>query len=77
MIPCEPLHDITNIVQHIILELPHYIDDKKLRTEMDLFVESTIGNKNQIKGPDARRCAVGLAKFTNKRKDKVDKIVQL
>lgn len=30
---CEPLHDITNVVQNIITELPHHIENKDVQKE--------------------------------------------
>jgi hypothetical protein len=61
---CEPLHDITNIVQNIITELPNHVDTKSIQKEFEDFYQGTIGDKNQIKGSDARLYAVKLAKFT-------------
>lgn len=61
---CEPLHDITNVVQNLISELPNHIDDKAAKQEYDKFYQTTIGDKNQLKGLDARLYAIKLAKFT-------------
>ncbi|CAG2211878.1 unnamed protein product [Mytilus edulis] len=63
VLACEPLHDITNIVQHIIMELPHHIQNSEVKKQLEKFSQSTIGEKNQIKGSDARLYAVKLAKF--------------
>jgi hypothetical protein len=61
----EPLHDITNVVQNLISELPSHIKDKRAQTEFEKFSESTIGDKNQLKGSDARLYAIKLAKFVS------------
>lgn len=60
---CEPLHDISNVVQNLITELPLHIENKKAQQEFEKFSEVTIGDKNQLKGSDARLYAVKLAKF--------------
>lgn len=62
VLSCEPLHDITNIVQNIIMELPFQVP-KEIQKEFETFSITTIGDKNQIKGSDARLFAVKLAKF--------------
>lgn len=61
---CEPLHDITNIVQNIITELPYHIESKDVQKEFENFYINTISEKNQIKGSDARLYAIKLSKFT-------------
>lgn len=61
---CEPLHDITNVVQNLKSELPNNIDDKAAKQEYDKFYQTTIGDKNQLKGSDARLYAIKLTKFT-------------
>jgi predicted house-cleaning noncanonical NTP pyrophosphatase (MazG superfamily) len=60
---CEPLHDITNIIQHLIEELPYHIENLEARRDLEKFASNTIGEKNQIKGSDARLYAVKLAMF--------------
>lgn len=35
---CEPLHDITNVVQNIIMELPHHIENKDVQKEFVVFL---------------------------------------
>lgn len=62
MLSCEPLHDITNIVQNITTELPFHVP-KKIQKEFEIFLSTTIADKNQFKGSDARLFAVKLAKF--------------
>lgn len=62
---CEPLHDISNVVQNLITELPSHIENKKAQQEFEKFSEVTIGDKNQLKGSDARLYAVKLAKFVS------------
>jgi len=62
---CEPLHDITNIVQNILTELPHHIEDQNVKKEYESFSANTLGDKNQLKGSDARLIAIKLAKFTS------------
>lgn len=49
----EPLHDITNMVQNLITELPSHIQDKSAQAEFQKFSESTTGDKNQLKGSGA------------------------
>ncbi|CAC5356745.1 unnamed protein product [Mytilus coruscus] len=60
---CEPLHDITNLVQNVITELPNHIKDPAVQKQFQHFTATTIGNKNQLKGSDARMFAVKLTKF--------------
>ncbi|CAC5384750.1 unnamed protein product [Mytilus coruscus] len=43
---CEPLHDITNLVQNVITELPHLIKDSTVQKRFQHFIATTIGNKN-------------------------------
>ncbi|CAG2220767.1 unnamed protein product [Mytilus edulis] len=59
----EPLHDLSNFIQNIITELPSHISDKKLQKELEEFSKHTIGDKNQIKGSDARLYLVKLSHF--------------
>ncbi|CAC5356825.1 unnamed protein product [Mytilus coruscus] len=63
VLPCEPLHDISNIVQNIIQELPHHVKQNSTKLELEKFCNNTIGDKNQIKGSDARLYAMKLSKF--------------
>lgn len=65
ILACEPFHDITNVVQNIINELPSHIDNKSTQAEFEKFSAATIGDKNQLKGSDARLYAIKLAKFVN------------
>ena len=65
--PCEPLHDLTSIVQNLITELPLHIEDSRVRVEFERFSNATIGDKNQLKGSDARLFAIKLAKFVYKK----------
>lgn len=65
--PCEPLHDISNIVQNLITELPPHIEDNKVQVDFEKFANATIGDKNQLKGSDARLFAVKLAKFAHQK----------
>lgn len=57
---CEPLHDITNVVQNIIAELPFHVP-KEIQKEFEQFLNTTIGYKNQIKGSDARLYAIKVS----------------
>ena len=59
---CEPLHDLSNVIQNIITELPMQVPEKLWR-EFEAFSNSTIGDKKQIKGSDARLYAIKLSKF--------------
>lgn len=61
----EPLHDISNVVQNVILELPKHIKDTQAKKDFEHFSQTTIGDKNQIKGSDARLFLVKLAKFAD------------
>ncbi|CAC5389542.1 unnamed protein product [Mytilus coruscus] len=63
VLPCEPLHDISNVVQNIIQELPHHVKQNSTKLELEKFCNNTIGDKNQIKGSDARLYAIKLSKF--------------
>lgn len=78
---CEPLHDITNVVANLISDLPKHIDDKTIKSELDKFTTKSIGDKNQLKGSDARRLAIKLAMYTeelfnvNKISEKVHQMV--
>lgn len=44
---CEPLHDISNVVQNLITELPSHIENKKAQQEFEKFSEVTFGDKSQ------------------------------
>ena len=79
-----PLHDITNVVQNLITELPAHIENKKAQQEFEKFSELTIGDKNQLKGSDARLYAIKLVKFVSSQysegkisKDIVDMCIHL
>lgn len=65
--PCEPRHDISNIVQNLITELPPHIEDNKVQVDFEKFANATIGDKNHLKGSDARLFAVKLAKFAHQK----------
>lgn len=64
---CEPLHDITNVVQNLLTELPHHIESEDVKKLYTNFCNLLIGEKNQIKGSDARLFAIKLALFTRTR----------
>ncbi|CAG2232880.1 unnamed protein product [Mytilus edulis] len=38
----EPLHDLTNVIQNIIAELPYHIQDKEAQKEFQNFSQTTI-----------------------------------
>ena len=61
---CEPLHDISNVVANLITELPYHLPEREIQKEYEEFSKITIGDKNQIRGSDARLYAVKLSKFT-------------
>lgn len=63
ILACEPLHDQTNVIQNLIQELPHQVGENNKQDFLS-FSDTTIGNKNQIKGSDARLYVVKLAKFS-------------
>lgn len=52
VLACEPLHDLTNVIQNLIQEQPHHVGDNN-KQEFLSFSDTTIGNKNQLKGSDA------------------------
>ena len=64
VLACEPLHDNTNFAQNIINELPSHIDNKEIKKQYEQFCSQIVGEKNKIKGSDARLYGVKLAKFT-------------
>lgn len=43
---CEPLHDITNVVQNLLTELPCHLQPAVLQKEYQMIFEVTIGDKN-------------------------------
>lgn len=47
---CEPLHDITNIIQHLIEELPYHIENLEARQDLEKFASNTIGGKKPNQG---------------------------
>ncbi|XP_062602067.1 uncharacterized protein LOC134263700, partial [Saccostrea cucullata] len=61
---CEPLHDISNMVTNLIAELPYHLSNKSMQKEYEIFSNTTIGDRNQIRGSDARLYAIKLTKFT-------------
>lgn len=63
VLSCEPLHDIVNVIHHIIEELPFVISQPETKKELEKFAETTIKEKNEIKGSDARMFAIQLATF--------------
>ena len=42
---CEPLHDISSVVQNIITELPHHVSNKEIQKEFENFYHTTFGDK--------------------------------
>lgn len=62
---CEPLHDITNVVQNLIKELPIHFSEKSIQKEFEHFSSTTIGDKNQIRGADCRVFAIKVVKFVS------------
>lgn len=52
------------MVQYVISELANHIDYKTAKQEYDAFCQTTKGDKNQLKGSDARLYAIKLTKFT-------------
>uniref|UniRef100_K1RNL6 Uncharacterized protein n=1 Tax=Magallana gigas TaxID=29159 RepID=K1RNL6_MAGGI len=42
---CEPLHDITNIVQNIITELPYHIESKDVQKDLKIFISTQFQKK--------------------------------
>ncbi|VDI60336.1 Hypothetical predicted protein [Mytilus galloprovincialis] len=65
ILSCEPLHDLTNVIQNVTTELPFHISDSSVQKLFSNFSNSTIGDKNQIKGSDARLFLIKLAQFTS------------
>jgi len=72
VLACEPLHDITNVVQNSINELPSHIGNKEIAKQHEQFCSQTVGEKNQIKGSDymkldwqsSHKPCIKRAKFT-------------
>lgn len=62
---CEPLHDITNVVQNVLTELPHHVEDPETKLALEKFTTKAIGDKNQLKGSDARCIAIKLEKLVH------------
>ncbi|CAC5358496.1 unnamed protein product [Mytilus coruscus] len=62
---CEPLHDITNVVQNVLSELPHHVEDPETKMALEKFTSKAIGDKNQLKGSDARCIAIKLEKLVH------------
>lgn len=58
-----PSHDIINVVQNLITELPYHISNPDTLNYFEKFSIATIGDKKQQKGSDARLFAVKLALF--------------
>ena len=54
-------------MQNLITELPLHIEDSRVRVDFERFSNATIGDKNQLKGSDARLFAIKLAKFVYKK----------
>lgn len=77
---CEPLHDISGMVKNLIEELPSHLENKTVRTDYEKFSADTIGDRNQVKGSDARLFAIKLVKFTINKKNEgkvSDELVRL
>ncbi|CAG2231598.1 unnamed protein product [Mytilus edulis] len=49
VLPCEPLHDISNVVQNIIQELPHHVKLKSTKLDLEKFCNNTIGDKTKLR----------------------------
>jgi hypothetical protein len=60
---------VFSIIQHLIEELPYHIENLEARRDLEKFASNTIGEKNQIKGSDARLYAVKLAMFITTKHD--------
>lgn len=63
IVGCEPMHDLTNIVMHVITELPNCLTDPSTQKEFKRFQAGTVGARTQIKGSNARLFAVQLVKL--------------
>ena len=40
---CEPLHDLKNLITHLMNELPHQIEDGTLKNRVKEFCQETLG----------------------------------
>ncbi|CAC5408358.1 unnamed protein product [Mytilus coruscus] len=49
VLPCEPLHDISNVVQNIIQELPHHVKQNSTKLELENFVTTPSETKIKLK----------------------------
>ena len=63
--PCEPLHDITNVVLNLVTELPYHVDTK-VKCDFEKFAKKTVSDKTQLKGSDARLYIIKLNMFVHK-----------
>ena len=63
--PCEPLHDITNVVLNLVTELPYHVDTK-VKCDFEKFAKETVSDKTQLKGSDARLYIIKLNMFVHK-----------
>ena len=57
----EPLHDITNIIQHLIEELPYHIENLEARQDLEKNASNIIGEKPN----EGIRCPALCGKISN------------
>ena len=43
ILQCEPLHDLKNVITHLMTELPHQIEDGALKRAVNEFCQQTLG----------------------------------
>ncbi|XP_071138377.1 uncharacterized protein [Mytilus edulis] len=81
-IPCfEPLHDLANMIKNVITELPYQIKDPIIQKKLLHFSHTTNGERNEIRGSDARLALIKLSQFLdemNSEKKNIDEnIIQM
>ena len=63
---CEILHDFVGVFQNVIDEVPHHLPDETERKKVQDFFDMLKGDKDRLKGVDARRFAIRLALFCDR-----------
>ncbi|CAG2227271.1 RELA [Mytilus edulis] len=76
-IPCfEPLHDLANMIKNVITELPYQIKDPIIQKKLLHFSHTTNGERNEIRGPDARLALIKLSQFLDEINSKKRKLMR-
>lgn len=61
VVHCDPLHDFKNVIQNLMEELPHQVQNLKLKSKVSEFCTTCIGERRNIRGTDVRQYLVNLA----------------